>query len=86
MPKYRKRPIVIEAVQFLGTRESAEEVIAFCTVAIWGYKYKNMAIETLEGRMIVKPRDWIIKGVKGEFYPCRADIFKMTYEAIEEER
>jgi hypothetical protein len=41
-------------------------------------------IETLEGRMFVSDRDWVIKGVAGEFYPCKPDIFKQTYEKVEE--
>lgn len=76
MAKYRKKPIVIEAEQFLNGKDvegmqttgGGENRISWC--------------ETLEGRLTVSDGDWIIKGVKGEFYPCRPDIFEQTYEKV----
>lgn len=81
--KFRKKPVVIEAVQFTGKNPR--------TVFEWmgkpdgdaGYiQDKELFIETLEGVMTAKPGDWIIRGVKGEFYPCKPDIFEATYEAV----
>ena len=74
MPKYRKRPVVIEAVQwFPGVVHPALEFSA----------PMGHFIETLEGRMKVRDGDWIITGVKGEHYPCKPDIFEATYEPVE---
>ena len=83
--KYRKKPVVIEAMQFTGRND--EEVAAFTGRA--GYdpddKAPSWIIDTLEGRMLANPGDWIIKGVAGEFYPCKPDIFEQTYERVEED-
>ena len=77
--KYRKKPIVIDAVQWTG--ESAIAMSEFL-----GDKYFNhggiLKIHTLEGVMEAQIGDWIIKGIKGEFYPCKPDIFEATYEAV----
>ena len=79
--KFRKKPVVIEAVQFNGENQS--EIISFAgKVAKMEGTLKHLIIKTLEGRMSVSSGDWIIKGVKGEFYPCKPDIFEATYEAI----
>lgn len=81
--KYRKKPIIIEAIQVLGTND--DEVKAFCPAAIDPPATDSrLVIKTLEGEMVAMPRDWIIKGVKGEFYPCKPDIFEATYEAVRE--
>lgn len=81
--KYRKKPVVIEAIQVLGTNDA--EVKAFCPVAIDPpARDCRLVIKTLEGEMTAMPGDWIIKGVKGEFYPCKPDIFAATYDAVTE--
>ena len=49
----------------------------------WYYNNDYIAIPTLEGMMVARPGDWIIRGVKGELYPCKADIFEATYEAVQ---
>ncbi|TIH27053.1 hypothetical protein D4765_18780 [Subtercola vilae] len=64
--KFRKKPVVIEAMLFAGG--------AFTTAA------ENIAITTLEGTMAASIGDYIIKGVAGEFYPCKPEIFEQTYE------
>lgn len=70
--KYRKKPVVIEAVQFRSTDPLPDGV---------QYDDKGYAIiKTLEGDMRVSDGDWIITGVKGERYPCKPDIFAATYE------
>lgn len=90
--KFVKKPVVIEAIQF--TRESCWYVVkwvdAKSTVMVeWNYDFSidedtYIVIKTLEGNMKVQLTDWIICGVKGEFYPCKDDIFKMTYEGVKE--
>jgi hypothetical protein len=83
--RFRKKPVVIEAMQFSG--ENGGDITAWATkystadtepveIGLGGY----LIIHTLEGRMRVSPLDWVIKGVQGEFYPCKPDIFEATYE------
>lgn len=74
--KYRKKPVVIEAIQFDGTNH--DDIVEFC-----GGFTRDAIISTLEGDMTAQPGDWIIKGVQGEYYPCKPDIFAATYEAVE---
>lgn len=87
--KFRKRPVEIEAMQFTG--ENGGEIIAFTDGAARlesaachgdGPPYL-VTIDTLEGRMCAGRNDWIIRGVQGEFYPCKPDIFEATYEAVQ---
>lgn len=88
MPKFRKKPVVIEARQFDGTQASA------ATLAEWigpsadvlnseVLGPQRLHIKTLEGVHEATPGDWIIKGVKGEFYPCKPDIFAATYDPVD---
>lgn len=82
MPQFRKKPVVIEAVQYrAGEQDSAfaEDVIAG---RIRYPEDGTMLIDTLEGSMTAQPGDWIIRGMKGELYPCKPDIFAATYEAV----
>ena len=85
MSKYRKKPVVIEAVQFDDTKQGHKIILAFCPQGRFrhGVGRDFFEIPTLEGPMSARPRDWIIKGVKGEFYPCKPDIFEATYEPAE---
>jgi len=85
MNKYRKKPVVIEAVQvtdatFDGRHPNPEHVEGLAYDPI----LRQVIIETLEGTMRASLGDWIIKGVKGEFYPCKPDIFEATYEPVED--
>jgi len=84
MTKFRKRPVVIEAMQLPPIDEEAsEELIAFLLSGnVLSDRDGGVVIETLEGTMRGDPGDWIIKGVKGEFYPCKPGIFAITYEEI----
>ena len=92
MMKYRKRPIVIEATQWDGTYQDKvriEKLFIDLVSTSQSYHEKNntvslWAISTLEGSFQVSPKDYLIKGVKGEFYPCKPDIFEMTYEEVED--
>ena len=88
--KYRKKPVVIEAVQL--TWNTWGEICEFVGVGrledgkpegeMEGEMIR-LKIPTLEGLMIAGENDWIIKGVTGEFYPCKPDIFEQTYEPVE---
>lgn len=85
MAMYRKKPVVIEAVQWNGNKASLE---AIGGLAYGGNRYvlhmeDKLEIPTLEGVMTANIGDWIIKGVSGEVYPCKPDIFEMTYEKVE---
>jgi len=85
--RYRKKPIEIDAIQFTGTGDSCAEVTEFPGgpradhTHLWNSTTNTGGIiKTLEGDMAFRPGDWIIKGVAGEFYPCKPEIFEATYE------
>lgn len=81
--KYRKKPVVIDAIQFTGNND--HECLQFCPAARDPIDIKpNLIIKTLEGDMLCRIGDWIIKGVEGEFYPCKPGIFIATYETVSE--
>lgn len=109
MPLYRKKPVVVEAMQF--TQQNIPEIRKFAPVGVngcrgvfvkphrsapslvewfdddkqeWpGHVYEaGLLIPTLEGNMLARENDWIIKGVQGEFYPCKPGVFNATYEPI----
>ena len=80
---FRKKPVVIEAVQFDGSEDSFGELSTFTDYTIKNPEGDKLVIPTLEGDHEVSKGDWVIKGVKGEFYPCKNDIFEMTYEEVE---
>lgn len=89
--KYRKKPVVIEAMQFNSESQNSEEFLKFLDKASFMIgkvspmeAAHSLQITTLEGIMTANEGDFIIKGVKGEFYPCREDIFYETYEEVEE--
>lgn len=81
MPKFRKKPVVIEAIQLRLL--NIEEVENFVGGDLGKNQQGQTVIATLEGAMICSMNDWVIKGVNGEFYPCKPDIFEKTYEAVE---
>ncbi len=79
--KYRKKPVVIEAVRFTGDNINAIWE-AFGAGEVYGpvEDDRSAYIDTAEGRMEARPGDWIIRGVAGELYPCKPGIFAATYE------
>lgn len=90
MKRYRKKPVVIEAVQWDGYKlEGVYPITFFQQQCNWHYgqaprdgdKYE-LVIETLEGEMCAEPGDYIIKDIKGEIYPCKPDIFEASYEEV----
>ncbi len=90
MGKYRKKPVVIEAFNWTGDQYQTEDPEWACEAIRSGIlSFQNegtpevtLQITTLEGTMTAMRGDWIIKGVKGEFYPCKPDIFEATYEEV----
>lgn len=94
--KYRKKPVVIEAMRFDGTTKTGTPIIQWIldndSTARWQCNAggscertdsgHHIAIVTLEGTMRAEVGDFIIKGVQGEFYPCKPDIFAATYEEL----
>lgn len=83
MAKFKKRPVEIEAVRFTG--ENLQECVDFLYPKpgdVCAVEPTEIRITTLEGTMKADVGDWIIKGVKGEYYPCKPDIFEATYELI----
>ncbi len=83
--KFRKKPVVIEAVQWTGDNPNEVLELADFKIAIGLFETRRVVeIETLEGTMRGEIGDWIIKGVKGEFYPCKPDIFEATYDRVGE--
>ena len=83
--KYRKKPVVIEAIQYHMAETNKAEIMKFIGSAEYSenmFDDDGIQIKTLEGTMQVSPADFVIKGVQGEFYPCKPDIFELTYEEI----
>lgn len=90
MSRFRKKPVVIEAVQWDGTYGGYVSIVRHFAIANVSDEMlfsesgdgtdREIEINTLEGTMTAKPADWIIRGIKGEFYPCKPDIFVATYE------
>lgn len=83
MPKYRKKPVVIDAICNQDNPSDVAEFFGEDRDNRFGFKDGVWSILTLEGTMDAQKGDWIIKGVKGEFYPCKPDIFEATYELME---
>ena len=94
--KFRKKPVVIDAIQF--TNYNIADVKAFCGNKIniqsyertcgylpSGHNILEAMVKTQKGEMLVRENDWIIKGVKGEFYACAPDVFKESYEPVEDD-
>lgn len=89
--QYRKKPVVIEVIQWDGTnfdeamnfmQKNNGNKIAYEDAEELALKTKELKIKTLEGVMTASIGDYIIKGIKGEFYPCKPDIFEATYEKV----
>lgn len=97
MSKYRKKPVIVEAFEYDGdlVDSNGDSYVPDWAMGAYGggtirygkgpdEKPYDLYIETLEGKHLASVGDFIIKGVKGEIYPCKPDIFKMTYEEMEE--
>lgn len=88
--KFKKKPIEIEAIQWTGANwtEIQEWIfqngIELGEIELYSLKHEELQIDTLEGKMRASKGDWIIRGVKHEVYPCKPDIFELTYEPVEQ--
>lgn len=93
MPRYRKKPVEVEALQFDGSSSLRGGILAWMEGGACPRRgtlhtrdsHRSIEIETLEGTMVARAGDYIIKGVNGEFYPCKPDIFEKTYEEVSDE-
>ncbi len=88
MAKFRKKPVVIDAVHYDWNEpeccaDEAQDIVADFMQKNIEVSDEEIFIETLEGTMTASKGDWIIKGINGEFYPCKPDIFEKTYEPVE---
>ena len=85
--RFRKKPVEIEAIQFNGSLESYRNIVDALQIPeneiVFDSFNMEINIQTLEGIITAAPNDWVIKGIAGEFYPCKPDIFEMTYEEID---
>lgn len=81
--KYVKKPVIIEAIQVSNAFPNFEEIEEFVGGDL-EFRNGEIIIATLEGAMTAAPGDYIIKGIKGEFYPCKPDIFELTYSKADE--
>ena len=83
--KYRKKPVVIDAVQWTNKEGSLQAILDLgCEPLFTADGTADLIIETLEGNHRALVNDFIIKGIKGEFYPCKPDIFEATYEEVKD--
>lgn len=82
--KYRKKPVVVDVVRWSGQPEDLEAIIAFAGIrkVTPDVVAKALLIETLEGTMRAELGDYIIRGIRGEIYPCKPGIFEETYERV----
>lgn len=83
--KFRKKPVVIEAVQWTGSNNIAIKCLMSkkkSRSTLYHFANDKVIIQTLEGEMVASPNDWVIVGVKGEAYPCKPDIFAATYDPV----
>lgn len=83
MAKYRKKPVVIEAIKYDG--DNKVEIQEFVNKYLDMTEEMQLEIDTLEGVMLANVGDYIIRGVNGEYYPCKPDIFEKTYEKVEDQ-
>lgn len=81
MKQYRKKPVVVEAVQLLDYSQAAPIIDWSSGIVNWNSD--SLTCSTLEGELCISEGDWVIKGVAGEFYPCKPEIFEQTYEEVQ---
>lgn len=86
--KFKTKPVIKEALQFDGSTDSAKKISEWSGGRVFGFYtpqgyLAGLRIETLEGCMDAEGGDWIIRGLRGEYYPCKPDVFEKTYEPVE---
>ena len=80
--KHKKKPVFIEAMLLNSTNDSIKKCIEFTQGKAKKGIDGNLILETIDGDMVVNIGDYIVKGLKGEFYPCKSDVFEKTYEPV----
>lgn len=80
--RFRKKPVVVEAMKWDGKDKTFIELQTFTDYQIENPEGNTIYIPTLEGDMLIGLGDWVIKGINGEFYPCKPDIFEATHEEV----
>lgn len=80
--KYRKKPVTVEAVEYTGDNFNLIRNFVGNSIPLHMIGDKKLFIDTLEGGHEASPGDFIIRGIKGEYYPCKPDVFKLTYELV----
>lgn len=83
MAKFRKKPVEVEAVQWSGS--NWHQILDFAGRENVATSGATLIVHTLEGVLHASAEDWIVKGIKGEFYPVKPDIFEATYDKVEDE-
>lgn len=83
MARYRKKPVVIEAVQWTGNMTEIIGLVGHDLPTYGDGRNHSLRVTTLEGDMECRLGDYLIRGIQGEIYPCKADIFMATYEAVD---
>jgi len=83
--KYRKKPIVVEAVRYFANNQESWDAVCNLTFHQHSEPPMLFGIKTLEGEMTVSDGDWVIKGAAGELYPCKPEIFNRSYEKVVEQ-
>jgi hypothetical protein len=82
--RFVKKPVEIDAIEFTGYNTSDIEEFMDRRLAVTGVNGRvYLNIHTLEGDFLASPGDWIIRGIRGEYYPCKPDIFAKSYERVE---
>ncbi|MEX2430784.1 MAG: hypothetical protein WD645_02560 [Dehalococcoidia bacterium] len=82
--RYRKKPVVVEAMRYHHDDASLSALFEFIPESFVQVSQNSIQVKTLEGWMDASPGDYIIKGLKGEYYPCKPDAFDETYDLAEE--
>ena len=83
MQNFVKKPIVIQAIQVpMPNGDPSDAIVELVQEQNWEGDSEGIQISTLEGNMLASPGDWIIKGIQGEYYPCKPDIFEATYNVV----
>lgn len=82
MARYRKKPVVIEAEQWVPVGEDGAMPVPPAPQNVLRQTTEGWQIKTIEGWLRLAPQDWIIKGVEGEYYPCKPSVFAATYEPV----
>ena len=85
MAKFRKKPVVIDAVQWTGDFQAISAFVGDSEDVLFLNPDGSLSIPTLEGEMSGQLGDWIIRGIKGEFYPCKPEIFEGSYDLVEDQ-